>query len=159
MEPIKIEMYRPGQEEAVYRLIRKVYDEFVAIDYVEAGNLFFYDWIKPEAIAARQVNSVNLLVAKVGSEIAGMIEMRNNNTVSLLFVDKLFHGYGIARNLFDNALKMCLQREPRPTELFVHASPFSIPVYEKLGFIATSVMQEENGIRYLPMKMAVLDTI
>ncbi len=155
MKAIKIESYRPGQEEAIYRLIRKVYDEFVANDYTEAGNLFFYDWINPEKIAARQLNGINILIATAGDEIVGMIEMRDNNTVSLLFVEKSFQGQGIAGNLLQTAVGICLQREPKPTEIFVHASPFSVPVYAKLGFIATDNMQEANGIKYLPMKMPV----
>lgn len=155
MESIQIEEFSPGQERAVYRLIRKVYDEFVAVDYIEAGNLFFYDWIEPEAIAARQLNGVNILLAKAGSKVAGMIEMRENNTVSLLFVDKTYQGKGIARKLLDQAIAMCLQREPKPAEIYVHASPFSIPVYQSLGFKATDVMQEQHGIKYLPMKMII----
>lgn len=155
MHPIKIEIFSPGQEEVVCRLIRKVYDEFVSIDYAEEGNRFFYDWIEPERIAARQFNDINLLIAKSGAEIVGMIEMRDNNTVSLLFVDKLFQGNGIARKLLNRAVEICMQREPKPTEIFVHASPFSIPIYEKLGFKATGVMQVEHGIKYLPMKMPV----
>jgi len=39
--------------------------------------------------------------------------------------------------------------------IYVHASPFSIPIYRKLGFYETDIMQEENGIRYLPMEMEV----
>jgi GNAT superfamily N-acetyltransferase len=155
METVKIEPYRHGQEEAIYRLIKKVYDEFVAIDYVDAGNQFFYDWIKPEKIAARQQNGINILTASKGKGIAGMIEIRDNNTVSLLFVDKSYQGQGIARNLLHTAVSLCLQREPKTTEIFVHASPFSIPVYTRLGFRATGLMQETNGIRYLPMTMPV----
>jgi len=153
MNTIHIEKYQSGQEEQIYRLIKKVYDEFVAVDYTEAGNLFFYDWIEPSRIAERQQHQVSLLVAWDGSEVIGMIEMRDNNTISLLFVDKEYQGLGIARQLLDHALAMCFQRDPEPSEIFVHASPFSIPVYQKLGFTATDVMQEEHGIKFLPMKM------
>lgn len=155
MSTIQYEKYQSGQEEQVYQLIKRVYDEFVAADYTEAGNLFFYDWIEPRRIAERQQHQASLLVARDGSAVIGMIEMRDNNTISLLFVDKDYQGRGIARQLVDHALTMCLQGDPKPAQLFVHASPFSIPVYLKLGFTATDVMQEEHGIKFLPMKMTI----
>ena len=40
-------------------------------------------------------------------------------------------------------------------KFYVHASPYSIPVYKKMGFIETGNMMEENGIKYLPMEMTI----
>jgi predicted GNAT family N-acyltransferase len=155
MEKIKVEKYQKGQETEIYQLIKRVYDEFVSVDYSVEGNIFFYDWIQPEKIAERQKNQINLWVVFSNSRIIGMIEIRENKYISLLFVDKEFHGCGIAKRLFHESLKTGLQRDPSLTKFFVHASPFSIPVYSKLGFIATDKMQEENGIKYLPMEMKI----
>jgi hypothetical protein len=38
MDTIKIEKYQNGQEIAIYKLIKRVYDEFVSLDYWEKGN-------------------------------------------------------------------------------------------------------------------------
>jgi predicted GNAT family N-acyltransferase len=153
MELIKLEEYTPGEEAELSNLIRRVYDEFVAIDYSSDGNNFFYDWINPNNIAERQKIRNNILVAKKDSQIVGMIEMRNGNTVSLLFVNQNFHNRGIAKQLFTCAIKSCKKAQPDITKFYVHASPFSIPVYKKLGFIETDTMQEQNGIKYMPMEM------
>jgi len=150
-----ISKYKSGQEIMIHNLIKKVYDEFVAIDYIDEGNRFFYDWIEPSAIAKRQVNKENLWVAINDSEIIGMIEIRNNNTISLLFVDKEYQRQGIAKKLYQESLKVCRQRDPDLDKFYVHASPYSIPIYKKLGFVETSGMQEENGIKYLPMEMII----
>ncbi|MFB6318736.1 GNAT family N-acetyltransferase [Saccharicrinis sp. FJH54] len=150
-----IQPYRKGQEQEISRLIRKVYDEFVAPDYTENGNTIFYDWIAPEKIAKRQKDQINLLVASIGTVIAGMIEIRDNRNVTLLFVDKKYHGKGMAGALFRSALQMCLSRDKDLDTFYVHASPFSIPVYERLGFKASGEIQEEQGITYLPMVMDV----
>ena len=149
----KIQPYRKGQEDDISKLIKKVYDEYVALDYTENGNQFFYDWIAPEKIANRQVDQINLLVATIDTKIVGMIEIRENKNVSLLFVDKSYHGKGIARELYKVALEVCFSRNKKLDRFYVHASPYSIPVYERLGFKATGIMQEEHGIKYLPMEM------
>lgn len=150
-----IQPYQAGDETDVYRLIRRVYDEFVAPDYSGEGNRFFYDWIDPVGIAERQRNNRSILIARQGSELAGMIEIRDNNTISLLFVDKGFQRKGIARRLFRQALSLCRQKDPQLATFYVHASPYSVPVYRRLGFVETGGMLEENGIKYYPMKLSL----
>jgi len=155
MKNLRIEPYSPVQEFAIHALIRKVYDEYVAPDYPDNGNRFFYDWIAPENIAARQRERINLWTACTGQELAGMIEIRGNTYISLLFVAKEYHGRGIATRLFQTALPEMLRRDPHLEKVLVHASPYSIPVYRKMGFVAAGVMQTENGISYLPMEYQV----
>jgi len=155
MDTVRIEKYQNGQETAIYQLIKRVYDEFVSIDYCEQGNKFFYDWIQPSNIAERQINQINIWVAFKGSELVGMIEVRDNKFISLLFVDKIYQGKGIAKMLFNESLKEIVQRDPNLDKFYVHASPYSIPVYRKIGFIETDNIREENGIRYLPMEMTI----
>jgi|WetSurMetagenome_2_1015567.scaffolds.fasta_scaffold142758_2 predicted GNAT family N-acyltransferase len=155
MDTIKIENYQNGQEIEIHQLIKKVYDEFVSIDYSDEGNKFFYDWIEPSRIAERQKDQINLLVALLDSKIIGMIEIRDNKYISLLFVDKQYQGLGIAKRLFHESLKTCTQRDSILDKFYVHALPFSIPIYMKLGFIETGCLQEDNGIKYLPMEMMI----
>jgi GNAT superfamily N-acetyltransferase len=155
MATIRIEQYRSGQETEIYQLIKKVYNEFVAIDYSEKGNKVFYDWIEPVKIASRQKDRVNVWLAFIETKLVGMIEIRDNNHISLLFVDKEHHGQGIAKQLFYESLKECIHRDPNLDAFFVNASPYSVPIYRKLGFVETDTMQEEFGIKYFPMKMKI----
>jgi predicted GNAT family N-acyltransferase len=153
LDAILIEEFKLGQETEISQLIKNVFDEFVAVGYSDAGNNFFYDWIDSKKIAERQQIQNNVLVARLDSKIIGMIEIRNGNTISLLFVDKNFHGKGIAKTLFDCALKKCIKHKPELNRFYVHASPYSVPIYKRLGFSETDTMQEQNGITYLPMEM------
>jgi predicted GNAT family N-acyltransferase len=155
MTKVRIEKFKAGQETMIYELIKKVYDEFVSLDYSEDGNQFFYDWIQPSRILERQQKHRTILTAIVDSIIVGMIEIRDNNTISLLFVDKAYQGQAIAKKLFQKSLKECFKKDKKLDKFYVHASPFSIPVYNKLGFTGTDVMQENNGIKYLPMEMEI----
>jgi GNAT superfamily N-acetyltransferase len=155
MNTIRIKRYQSGQEIMIHQLIKKVYDEFVSLDYSDEGNRFFYEWIKPSTIAERQCNQINLWVAFIDSKLIGMIEIRDNKYISLLFVDKEYQGQGIAKKLFDKSLKEIIRRDPKLDKFYVHASPYSIPIYKKMGFIETDNMQEENGMKYLPMEMTI----
>jgi GNAT superfamily N-acetyltransferase len=148
-----IQPFKPGQEADISAFIRNVYDEFVAPDYTEEGNAFFYDWITPENIADRQKTRVSLFVAVIDSTLAGMIEIRENNMISLLFVAKKYHRQGMAKSLVAAALNNSLANNENLDAFHVHASPFSIPVYRRLGFRESGVLQKENGIAYLPMIM------
>jgi GNAT superfamily N-acetyltransferase len=155
MAIVTISPFCNGQELKIYQLIRKVYDEFVAQDYSEEGNRFFYEWIQPARLKERQKEQINLYVAMVDKEIAGMIEIRNNDHISLLFVDKAFHRQGIARLLFAKSLKKCLLKDKSLDKFYVHASPYSIRAYERMGFVAADSMQENNGIKYLPKELQI----
>jgi len=147
-----ITQYRKGQEKAISSLVKKVYDEFVAPDYTEQGNQFFYNWIDPENIAQRQQEEISLFVATISEKIVGMIEIRDKNHISLLFVDTAYQRKGIANELLKSALNNCRLNDKSLDKFYVHASPFSVPIYERLGFKATSEMKEEKGITYLPME-------
>jgi GNAT superfamily N-acetyltransferase len=155
MDKVRIEKFKAGQETMIHQLIKKVYDEFVSLDYSDEGNQFFYDWIQPSRILERQKKRRTILTAIVDSIIIGVIEIRDNNTISLLFVDKAYQVRGIAKKLFQESLKECIKKDRKLDKFYVHASPFSIPVYNKLGFSVTDVMQENNGIKYLPMEMEI----
>ena len=153
---LRIEKFQNGQEVLIYQLIKKVYDEFVAIDYSEEGNKFFNDWIQAAKIAERQIKQVNIWVALKGAELVGMIEIREDKYISLLFVDKMYQRHGIAKRLFNESLKEIIKRDIKLDKFYVHASPYSIPIYRKMGFVETGSMCEENGIKFLPMEMKII---
>jgi GNAT superfamily N-acetyltransferase len=152
---MEISSYKHGQEIEIHHLIKKVYDEFVAPDYSMAGNQVFYDWIAPEQILERQTKVKSLWIATDENKLVGMIEIRENNRISLLFVDKNFQEKGIAKALLQIALERSLEKEPELQKYLVHASPYSIPIYKKLGFEETDSIQETMGIIYLPMEMKI----
>jgi GNAT superfamily N-acetyltransferase len=155
---IQILKYSNGLENEISQFIKRVYDEFVANDYSEEGNNYFYDWIEASRIFERQQKGGSLLLAFIDLKIVGIIETRDINHISLLFVDKEYQGQGIARKLFYESILHCIRNGSNPEIFYVHASPYSVPIYKKLGFTETDKMQVQNGIKYLPMEIA-LNTI
>lgn len=154
-EPIFITNFEFGQENEIHQLVKTVFDEFVAPDYSAEGVDFFYDWITPESILKRQQEERKILVALVDSKIVGIIELRNLNHISLLFVDKAYHRMGIASSLFKEAVFKILNCNPLIENIYVFSSPYAIPMYTKMGFIKTDSLQIKHGIKYLPMQRKI----
>ena len=141
-----------GDFEAISVFIRKVYDEFIAPDFPEEGNRRFYQFIDPEALKKRFEEPDSLLTARMQSRIVGVIGTREMNHICLFFVSPEEQGRGIGRLLFHAMAKKCRENYPEISDLTVNSSPYSVPVYENLGFKASDSMQERDGITYLPMK-------
>lgn len=39
----------------------------------------------------------------------------------------------------------------KPEKLTVHAAPYAVEAYKRLGFVATDSERTEDGVRYTPM--------
>ncbi|MYK90244.1 MAG: GNAT family N-acetyltransferase, partial [Acidobacteria bacterium] len=87
---------QPGEAAAVSALILSSFDEFIGPELTSEGNAEFRRFVAPEAIEARTAEDHFVRVATVDGVLAGMIEIRENNHVALLFVDKAHQHHGIA---------------------------------------------------------------
>jgi GNAT superfamily N-acetyltransferase len=147
----------PGEESEVARLVRRVFNRFVAHEYSEEGVGEFLNYATATNIAQRRAKHHFVLVAETVGKLVGVIEIRDYNHVSLLFVDPRFHRRGIARALMGQALTHCLEHNPELSQVEVNSSPYAVQVYERLGFRQVNTMQERNGIRYVPMILKLSD--
>ena len=141
----------PGEEAAVYALVSDCFMQFVAPDYRPEGIEAVLEYASPKRMAERVEFDGFVLVAEREGRLAGMIEMREDRHVALLFVAPVYHRQGIARELLRQAIALCLQRLPELRRVTVNSSPYALHIYERLGFRATGPVEERNGIRYTPM--------
>jgi GNAT superfamily N-acetyltransferase len=153
-----IEKFTLGEEHSFSALVRRVFDEFVAPGYTAEGNRFFCDFIEPSKIRERSLNGNILLCAKHNETIIGIIEIRDGYHICLLFVEKAWQGKGVARALFNEALRLCRDAPGAPDFFEVNASPFSEEIYARLGFKKVQELQEVNGMKFVPMRMDLEQT-
>ncbi|GHO89785.1 GNAT family N-acetyltransferase [Dictyobacter formicarum] len=139
--------------EGVYKLVKSVFDQYVAPAYTDQGIQEFYKYIQLPAIKERLHRKYFILLAKVENEIVGVIEIRNYEHVSMLFVSSHYQRKGIANNLLKRAIKICKQYVPNLETISVHSSPNSVHIYKKLGFEKTAEEKETNGIKFTPMTL------
>ena len=154
-------VYRPmlaGEEDAVHELVARVFAEFVGPGYSAEGQREFLTCIQPNALLQRAQAGHLSLLALVQGELVGVIEIRDYEHVSLLFVEAHFQRRGIARGLLRSGLRHCLDVKPSLTRVSVNSSPDAVAAYEHLGFHRVGPMEVRHGIEYVPMVLANVQT-
>ena len=144
---------QPGEETQVFRLVERVFNEFVAPTYSEAGVAEFFRYAQVEELAQRSQTNHFVLLAVVERNPVGMIEVRDNRHVSMLFVDRSFQRQGICRALLQQAIDKCRRHHPDLNQISLHAAPNSVPIYERLGFRPEYSGQVIDGMRFIPMTL------
>jgi predicted GNAT family N-acyltransferase len=148
-DDLKYRFMEPGEEQKVCVLVAKVFNEFVAPEYGQDGIDEFFKFADAEAMAGRASSEQVVMIAEIGAEIVGIIEIIRNNHISLLFVSR--RGEGIAKRLLTMAIEECGKRQPGLKEVTVNSSPYAKPIYRAMGFQTTGPLQKKNGIIFVPM--------
>lgn len=89
-----------------------------------------------------------------GSQLAGLIALRNRSHLFHLFVARSFQGQGLSRQLWSYALKACLTEE-NTTTFTVNSSIYAQGVYEKMGFKVPGKAIETKGIVFIPLILEI----
>jgi len=145
---------KPGEEEAVSELISRTFRRHIAPGYSDEGVREFLSYIEPSAMRNRSGNHSTLVTTVrevIVGVIVGVIEVRDHDHISLLFVDSSFQRRGIAGELLDCALAISRRERPELETVSVHSSPNAVPAYKSLGFRVERPEQVESGIRFVPM--------
>ncbi|MDE6729036.1 MAG: GNAT family N-acetyltransferase, partial [Oscillospiraceae bacterium] len=146
-----------GEVNEALGLALEVFMEFEAPDYKPEGVETFKGFIRDDALVkGLKLGICPMYAAFVNGKIVGIIGMRANKThINLAFVKKEYHRKGIATAIFRYLLDDLLKEDPALSEITLNSSPYGLPFYLHLGFVPQSEEQEEDGIRYTPMRYDV----
>lgn len=127
---------------------------YEAPEYEKLGIDNFHDFVKGNELRELFLRGdYDAYGAFIGDVIVGIIGMRNQNHISLLFVEAIYHHQGIATKLIDTV--KALVRKRGYGEMTVNSSPYAVSFYHKLGFKSLDKELKADGIRYTPMVMKV----
>lgn len=143
---------RPARAEEIPSLAafaQRIFGVSVAPEYSAEGMSTFARYADAAAMSARRGNH-RLVVAEVGAAVVGLLEVRDESHVAMLFVESARQRNGIGRAL----LRAAFGPEERWPALTVNSAPGAVGAYERLGFAPTRAEEERNGMRYLPMRRA-----
>lgn len=157
MSDIHYREMNAGEEAEVSAHVLSVFEESIAPEYSEDGVREFRRYVAPEAFRERVQRDYIVWVATVSDQVTGMIELREQNHVSLLFVGKAFRRKGVARGLLDHGLTAAHTEATALERVTVNSSAHGVPAFERLGFRQTGPERTVNGIAFVPMAMK-LDT-
>lgn len=136
--------------------IWRIFNECGAAGYTVEGKLSFKNFIQYNSVLDRYYNGdIKLFVCLDGSEIVGALMLRRPSHICLLFVDKLYHRRGIARNLFEMARLTCIKSNDKLRRITVNSSPDALGFYHRLGFKKSNKQQTKDGITYTPMQFKI----
>ncbi len=144
-----------GEWQEAMSLAWKTFLKFEAGDYTQEGIESFRNFITDNTLYRMfLLGSYELVVAMDGPRMVGMVSLRQNSHISLLFVDEDYHRHGIGRALI-NYLCNYLLTEVGISRITVNAAPYGVGFYHKLGFRDTGLEIYQDGIRYTPMEFVL----
>ena len=121
--------------------------KYEAPDYTQEGMDEFYKSIHD----TEYLEMLTIYAAYKADKMIGVVATRSNgNHIALFFVDGNYHRQGIGKKLFEVVLK-----QNNSGYITVNSSPYAVPIYHKLGFQDTDTEQVVNGLKFVPMHMAI----
>ncbi len=96
-----------------------------------------------------------LFVAVKGNSIIGLIGLKKNNHISLLFVDERYQREGVGKALIDYAREYILAEVGGISAVTVNASLFATEFYHKLGFTDLSRPVDSDGVTITRMQLVL----
>lgn len=126
-------------------LALRVFMVFEAPDYPPQGVETFRSFLQ----SGESVSALRFYGAYEQDALVGILATRgeDGSHIALFFVETAWQGRGVGRALFAAARERC-----RGDRMTVNSSPYAEPIYKRLGFAAVCEEQENDGIRFIPMR-------
>lgn len=149
--PYKIRFAGREEWEEAMGLAWKTFLEFEADIYTPEGIRSFEDFITDSGLKRMfDMGAYQMISAFNRGKMIGMITLRNEMHISLLFVDRNYHRHGVGRALIGRMADYA-KRELGQEKLTVNASPYGVGFYHKIGFKDLGPERQQDGIIYTPM--------
>ena len=148
-----VRFIQPEEWDDAMLLAWKTFLKFEAAEYSDEGIANFKDFIIDTNLKRMfEQGNYPLIAAFDGEQMVGMISLRNESHISLLFVDEEYHYQGIGRSLIE-AMTGLVKQELGKTAVTVNSSPYAVGFYHKIGFYDVGQQTHRAGIIYTPMKL------
>ena len=148
---LTLRQVRRGEEIEVCNLVARSFNEFIAPEFSEEGIQEFFTYANPRDFKKRAESGYYSMVAESGGKLAGVIELKEYNHISMLYVEKAFHKKGVAKELIRVALEKVSSSNSNLCDITVNSSIYAVPFYEKLGFIQFEEEKTIYGVIHIPM--------
>lgn len=137
--------------ETAIMLTYRVFTKFDAPSFSETGIEKFRAFIYDENLKKRFEEGLFQVVGAFhGSRMVGVIALRDNSHISLLFVDEDYQNAGIGGLLVKHLLVYCY-RKLNQNRVTVNSSPYAVEFYHHLGFRDIGGQIDDGGIFFTPM--------
>lgn len=128
-------------------LIHESFTTLAAADWVQHARDRFIEESSPERLAEAIRTSAFSAVEVAGVELRGVVLMRRATSLDLLFVRPSCIRQGVARRLWGAARRHVEASFPDVVQVELNTTPYALPAYRALGFVAISEEFERDGCR------------
>ncbi len=126
-------------------------------DYEELGVRSFEHFISRENIEKMMdMGEMIFFGAYEENDLVGVIAMRNECHISLLFVRPEHQRKGVAKRLIRRAVAHCMEVRGDLRQITVNASPKGRDAYAAMGFYPLTPEQKKEGMRFTPMRIELV---
>jgi len=133
-------------------LVWEVFSRFNAPEYSDEGIRNFRLFLEDGTLKKMfRTGDYRIFVFTVEDRIEGVISLRNQNHISLLFVNEKYQKKGVGSRLLRYLCRYCREWEEQEY-ITVNSSPYAVGFYHKFGFRDTDAVRFSDGISYTPMK-------
>lgn len=151
-EAFEVHFAENEEWEDAMELAWRTFLEFEAKDYTPEGIRSFEDFISDTGLKRMFLSGdYQMMVARKGGRLVGMVTLRDKIHISLLFVEKRCHRQGIGRALIGGMADYA-RKKSGACRLTVNASPYGVAFYHKIGFKDLGPEQHREGIIFTPME-------
>ncbi len=145
---------RESEWAAAMGMVWRTFLKFEGNDYTEEGIQNFYEFLTDGRLYMSFLKGeYPMMVALDNGRIIGVGTIRNQNRLSLLFVEEAYHHMGVGSAILCG-LCAYLKTEAGEDSMWVMAAPYAVEFYRKLGFSQDGPEQEVGGIRVTMMEKA-----
>ena len=153
--PYEIRFVSGDEWEEAMELAWKTFLEFAGDVYPPEGIRSFEDFITDSTLKRMFIMGAYQVMAAYDHEkMVGMISLRNETHISLLFVDRYYHRKGIGKALI-SGLSKYVKEEIGKSQITVNASPYGVDFYHRLGFRDVGPQKQQDGIIFTPMLLTI----
>lgn len=155
--PYEIRFVNCDEWEEAMELAWKTFLEFEGDVYPPEGIRSFEDFVTDSALKRMFImGAYQVMAAYHDNKMIGMISLRSETHISLLFVDGSYHRRGIGRALVSK-LSSYVKDEIGKSRITVNASPYGVSFYHRLGFRDIEPEKQQDGIIFTPMFLNIKD--
>lgn len=153
--PYEIRFINRDEWEDAMGLAWRTFLEFEGDVYRPEGVRSFEDFITDSGLKKMFLTGTyQIMAAFWDGTMVGMISLRNQIHISLLFVDERYHRRGIGRALIRSLASYVMEQNGQ-RRLTVNASPYGVGFYHRLGFRDLGPRKEQDGIIFTPMALTM----
>lgn len=148
-----IRRLRPDEVDEALALAMDTFLAYEAPDYGPEGVASFRrDIIDNSDFRAACMNGTNRMWGALdGHRIIGLMGMRGESHIVLVFTHKDYHRQGVASAILRALLADVRRDNPHIRRLTLNSSPYGLPFYLHAGFQPADTEKTINGIRFTSM--------